>query len=494
MTTAGRERFGLQLALGLVVACVLLTGGAEAALGAPADLDRTFGSNGSVAVEGPAGSQLHTQAPAKMALGPGGEVFVLYANEQPCAGFSGCSIDWSVEKLSPDGVRDGSFGVGPGSALTVHGNEYEPAALAVGPDGKPVVAALDGGRVVVARFEGQGHVEAMLGAGESNPLFGGAYTPPVVAVQGDGKVVVAVGNAEDLRIVRYLPNGERDPGFGNGGEATMSIGTRSRPAGLLLGSSGTIGLAAPQCCGGSPPYGEGIGFVRFLANGQPDPGLAGSGKTLLPTPGAQSNVEAAALAPDGGIYIVFEVNGGSSATVGSVVKLRPDGSVDTAFGKDGYSRIPLTVDALAVDASGRLVAGGWSGSGAVFRMRSGGGADRTFDGGAEAKLAAIGPATAVALQSKGKIVALTEPCCGTTKSFTLFRLVGGNDRTRCLGHRATIVGTQGKDELTGTPHRDVIAALGGADKVRGLGGPDLICGGKGRDALLGGPGRDTVRP
>jgi Domain of unknown function (DUF5122) beta-propeller len=317
MTTTGRERARLQLALVLVAACAFLVSGAECAMGAPADLDRTFGNHGQAVVEGPAGSQLHTQAPAKMALGPGGEVFVLYANEPPCTGFSGCAIDWSVEKLSADGVRDAGFGSGPGSALTVRGNEYEPAALAVGPDGKPVVAALDGGRVVVARFDGQGHVEAMLGAGDANPLFGGAYTPPVVAVQADGKVVVAVGSAEELRVVRYLPSGERDPGFGNAGEATMTLGTRSRPAGLLLGSSGTISLAAPQCCGGSPPYGEGIGFARFLANGQPDPGLAGSGHTLLATPGARGNVGAAALAPDGGVYIVFEVDSDTSATVGT---------------------------------------------------------------------------------------------------------------------------------------------------------------------------------
>ncbi|MGH2974717.1 MAG: hypothetical protein ACRDLL_07615 [Solirubrobacterales bacterium] len=181
-----------------------------------------------------------------MALGPGGEIFVLYANQQPCAGFSGCSIDWSVERLSPDGIRDGSFGTGPGSVLTVHGNEYEPAALAVGADGKPLVAGLDAGRVVLARFDQQGHVESTLGASDSNPLFGVAYTPPVVAVQGDGKVVVAVGSAEELRIVRYMPGGERDPGFGNAGEATMTLGTRSRPTGLLLGATGSISLAAPS--------------------------------------------------------------------------------------------------------------------------------------------------------------------------------------------------------------------------------------------------------
>lgn len=497
MTTwEGARGPGARLASWLLASLTLaLVGSVATALGAaPADLDRSFGVRGSAVVEGSAGSAFHTQAPARMALGSEGEVFVLYANEPPCAGFGGCAIEWSVEKLSAGGVRDPGFGAGPGAALVVHGNEYEPAALAVGPDGKPVVAALDGGRVVVARFDGTGHLEATLGAAESNPLFGGAYTPPVLAVQSDGKVVVAAGSAEELRVIRYLPGGERDPGFGEGGEARITVGTRSRPAGVMLGSSGTISLAAPQCCGGSPPYGEGIAFVRLLADGRPDPSLGGRGQVLLPTPGAQSNVEAAALAPDGGAYLAFEVNGGSSATTGTVVKLRPDGTADPAFGKNGYSRIPMTVDSLAVDAGGRLVAGGWSGSAAVFRMRPKGGADRSFDGGTEVKLAASGPATAVALQGKGKIVALAEPCCGTSKSFLLFRLAGGEARFRCLGHKATIVGTAKPDEIEGTPHRDVIVALGGADKVRALGGDDLVCGGKGRDTLLGGPGHDSVRP
>ncbi len=495
LTTAMRARFFLT-ALALLLTCGALAAvaGAASAAPAPADLDRGFGYHGVAAVEGPAGPSLHTQAPAEMALGPGGEIYVLYANEPPCAGFSGCAIEWSVERFSADGVRDAGFGTGPGSALTVHGNEYEPAALAVGSDGRPVVAALDQGRVVVARFDQSGHLEAMLGANDGNPLFGGAYEPPVLAVQGDGKVLVAVGDPEALRVVRYLPTGERDAGFGSGGEATLALETRNRPAGLMLGAGGTISIASPQCCGGSAPYGEGFALARFLPNGQPDPALAGRGQALFATPGARGNVEAAALAPDGSTYIAFEVNTEAVSTVGNLVKLRPDGSVDTAFGKNGYSRFPFTVDALAVDAKGRLVAGGWSGSAAVARMRPGGGLDRTFAAGTEAKLPASGPATAAALQAKGQIVALTEPCCGTTKSFSLYRLAGGTSQVRCLGYKATIVGTAKRDEIEGTPHRDVIAALGGADKVRALGGDDVICGGKGKDELFGGAGRDTVRP
>lgn len=489
MSSPRKKLFGLTLlacALGLV-----LSGLASAA---PAGLDRTFGAGGKVAVEGPAGAAFHTQAPPKMALGPGGEIFVLFANAAPCPEFSGCPIEWSVARYSADGVRDGGFGSGPGSVLSVTGNEYEPADLAVGPEGKPVVAALDKGRVVVARFDLSGHLETMLGATDPNPLFGGAYTPPVVAVQGDGKVLVAVGDTERLRLIRYLPNGERDPEFGSGGETSLELGTRSRPTGLLLGANGSISVAAPQCCGGSAPFPEAIAFARFLANGQPDTGLAGSGRLLLPSPGVESNVEAAALAPDGGAYLVFEVNSGATATVGNVIKLLPDGSVDRAFGKNGTSRFPLgSVDDLAVDGKGKIVAGGWSGTAAVSRMRPGGGPDRTFAGGTGVGLAATGPTTGLALQKGGKIVTLAEPCCGTTKAFTLFRLVGGSDHTRCLGHKATIVGTSGRDDLIGTPRRDVIAALGGADKVRGLGGADLICGGPGRDTLAGGAGRDRIR-
>jgi Ca2+-binding RTX toxin-like protein len=155
----------------------------------------------------------------------------------------------------------------------------------------------------------------------------------------------------------------------------------------------------------------------------------------------------------------------------------------------------ISVSDAIVDAKGRLVGVGWNGSVATFRLLSDGRVDRTFNGG-QGVTTVIGSdqegARAVALQSSGRVVVLGESLC-CAKEFALVRLLGGTDHTRCLGHRATIAGTQGKDELTGTPRRDVIAALGGKDKVRALGGADLICGGKGHDVLFGGPGRDQVR-
>ncbi len=62
----------------------------------------------------------------------------------------------------------------------------------------------------------------------------------------------------------------------------------------------------------------------------------------------------------------------------------------------------------------------------------------------------------------------------------------------CDGKIATILGTEGNDNLAGTEGNDVIVGLGGNDTIDGKGGNDLICGGTGADNLSGGNGNDTL--
>jgi Ca2+-binding RTX toxin-like protein len=63
---------------------------------------------------------------------------------------------------------------------------------------------------------------------------------------------------------------------------------------------------------------------------------------------------------------------------------------------------------------------------------------------------------------------------------------------RCLGKKATIVGTAKADKIKGTAGADVIAGLNGNDVISGLGGNDLICGGDGKDKINGGAGDDRI--
>jgi Ca2+-binding RTX toxin-like protein len=62
----------------------------------------------------------------------------------------------------------------------------------------------------------------------------------------------------------------------------------------------------------------------------------------------------------------------------------------------------------------------------------------------------------------------------------------------CRGVDATIVGTNGADDIHGTASRDVIVAKGGADDIEGRGGNDLICAGSGNDHAEGDDGNDTI--
>ncbi|HEY8501968.1 MAG TPA: hypothetical protein VIL21_04735, partial [Solirubrobacterales bacterium] len=395
------------------------------AAAAPADLDRSFGGgDGNVGVEGPFGTTLPRDAGARMAVGPHDEIFVLYSNYPACEPPGTCSVSLSVLRYDADGRRDLSFGAGPGSQLTVEESPAfgSPFDLAIGLDGKPVVAAGDGGRIVVARFDQMGRLDPTFGSGgvsSSIPLT--PFEPPVVAVQPDGKVVVAVegtfeGEGKRLELGRYLPDGAPDPGFGIGGEAAMTLGTRTRPAGVMLGPGGTATVATPQCCGGSRQFGSGFSLARFLPEGRPDPGFDGDGQLLFSTPGLEATVEAAALGPDGSTFVVFEEGTEIRYTTGNVVKLSSAGVLDPAFGSSGRVSfgdrldVSRSYDAL-VDAQGRLVGVGWGGVAVAYRLRADGGIDRTFNGGQAFPFGvgdAHASAAAVGLQSDGGIVVLTE--------------------------------------------------------------------------------------
>jgi len=66
------------------------------------------------------------------------------------------------------------------------------------------------------------------------------------------------------------------------------------------------------------------------------------------------------------------------------------------------------------------------------------------------------------------------------------------DPPKCQGKTATIVGSNGPDQLRGTQQADVFVALGGSDTVVGRRGNDIVCAGGGKDTVGGGAGRDAI--
>jgi len=487
--------------IGLGCVSAYLAGFASSALATPGpgDLDRSFGNAGIVS-----GDTYVTDAWASMRVGPEGEIFVLTPNATNCGPTELCkAVTLQLARYARDGARDPSFGAG--AQLAVAQNQYEHSALAVAPDGKPVIAALDGQSVTVARFGRDGLPDPGFGFdGVADAALGGASgNPPVVAVQADGRVLVAYeasggGNEAILTLARFLADGRLDPSFGHSGSAEITA-SLAKPVGLALREGGGFDVGISQCCRGEGGAALEVGLDRLLPDGSLDPSLGATGKRIVPRPTA-SYLEAIAAAPGGKTYLVANEERRGSV----VVRLLPNGFLDPGFGKGGEVQLGPAVGAatnisqIAVDGSGRLVgaAGYYGGGSHLFRLLPTGLPDRTFGAGREATVPAAGlnvSSSGFGFQPGGRIVMIVESGPSSGHTYELARLVGGNSKVRCLGKRAMIVGTAARETIVGTNGRDVIAALGGADKVRGLAGNDLICGGRGQDSIFGGGGKDRVR-
>jgi uncharacterized delta-60 repeat protein len=432
-----------------------------------------------------------------------------------------------VSRFRPNGLPDASFGtdgVRGVFGLREQGNSGSLGhSLAVGKDGKVIVAAVDREGPALARLNPNGSLDRSFGdQGVTRVDLGGQVSEISVAVQNDGRIVVAADSATFAQeptvvVARYTRQGAPDPTFNRGTPAVTSLGTEL--GGFdLVGDGGTVLAGTPQCClsGGSEVH-----VARLNAHGFADRGFGSRGRHFAVGVAQPVAVGTAIALHDGRIDVIGE--GGESAFA---LRLLPDGRLDPTFARAGivYMQGVLSRPRAAVDEHGRLVIAGEGkvSSAAGFepfvlqmlRRLPNGRRDRTFGGGSPVFLhpPELGSpfeqvdVIGVGLQSHDRPVVLISAgscarVCSSPRTM-LVRYLGGDSRARCRGRRASIVGTRAGEELVGTPGGDVIAALGGDDVVRGRAGNDLICGGGGSDRLIGGaghdrfgrgPGRDRIR-
>src|SRR6266508_4693902 len=114
---------------------------------------------------------------------------------------------------------------------STHGLGYAGAA-ALQPDGKILAAGLGSGGFALARYKADGSLDQSFGeGGVVSTSIGYSEVASAVSVQPDGKIVaagavvqVADEGTTDFALARYMPNGELDPSFGDGGIVTTSFG------------------------------------------------------------------------------------------------------------------------------------------------------------------------------------------------------------------------------------------------------------------------------
>ena len=233
---------------------------------------------------------------------------------------------------------------------------------------------------------------------------GGAYGV-AVAVQPDGKVVGVGSAAGDaltgvFALARYDAGGTLDPGFGDMGRVTTAISDGGDEArAVVIQPDGKIVAAGSNR--------ERFELARYDAGGTLDPTFGTDGiVTTNPTPDVDI-VNGMVLQPNGKILVAGVATPGSPWRPRfALARYTPEGSLDPSFGEGGIVISRLGIGrALALQADGRIVVAGFSGSGfALARYHRDGSLDRTFGGDGTVDAPANGGAFSVAVQPDGRIV------------------------------------------------------------------------------------------
>lgn len=495
----------------LLVCFCLCAGLVSSAAAAPGDVDRTFGQEGIARVQTDQGVYAY---PEDMAIGSGGEIYVLrgllHCSTTPCTN------EQQVSRFTPGGLLDSSFGVagvrtlmretGAGGFVNTHNG-----SIALVPGGGVIVGSTVNGALLLGKLNPDGSPDAGFGeGGEVRTTLSAPIDRVRLAVQADGRIVAGAEplygyGGEAVLVTRFTAQGLPDPSFRGGNALITSLG--SGFGGIALSGGRTV-IAGPRCCGADGQ--RAVHLARIDQSGVFDRGFGREGERFVDDVTEGAGVAALIVLPKGGILVVGSGSTGKGDSY--ALKLRSSGALDRTFGRRGVAYLrdeSLIVNDATVDRAGRLLIAGSDpkpnprSQGAprvlsVLRLLPNGRRDPTFAGGALLHFPSLlaGHADAVGLQQGRRLVVLASrsECfrsCDPPRAI-LTRFLGGTSGSRCLGRKATIIGTRESETLVGTPHRDVIAALAGSDRVFGRGGGDLICGGLGNDQLVGGEGRDRL--
>jgi uncharacterized delta-60 repeat protein len=291
------------------------------------------------------------------------------------------------------GQLDFGFGAGDGILFTNFTRGFDAAYEAVvQSDGKIVVAgeaAGWGGRISLARYNADGTLDSSFGLGDGKLVtnltrgFDGALE---VAVQGDGKIVVAgtaSGAGGKFALVRYEPDGSLDSTFGGDGIVTTNFtGGADVAYGLVVLSDGK--LIAGGRAGGA---GGRFALVRYEPDGSLDSTFGGDGKVTTNFTRGDDDIDTVVIQADGRIVVAGTSNRNGRAPHFALARYNANGSLDQSFGGDGKvtTRFSRTFDgafALGVQPSDQklVAAGSAGGKVGLARYRVNGSLDPSFSG------------------------------------------------------------------------------------------------------------------
>jgi uncharacterized delta-60 repeat protein len=204
--------------------------------------------------------------------------------------------------------------------------------------------------------------------GKVTTAIGGQDFATAVAIQSDGKIVVAGyslnGANDDFALARYNTDGSLDTTFDTDGKVTTAIGASvDRASAVAIQSDGKILVAGFSSDGFSTDF----ALARYNADGSLDTTFSSDGKVTTAIGASYDYASAMAIQSNGKIVVA------GSALINytddfALARYNADGSLDTTFQIAGKATTAIRSDdsahAVAIQSDGKIVVVGetWGGS------------------------------------------------------------------------------------------------------------------------------------
>ncbi len=354
--------------------------------------------------------------------------------------------------------------------------------IEIQPDGKAVIVGMSG--FEVARFNVNGTVDNTFD-GDGLAQVPSLSQSNALAIQTDGKIVVAGVSAGDLALARFNSNGSLDTTFDGDGIATLVLPDSQELFDIAIQPNGQIVVGGNT---GPSIFLQDFMVVRFNANGSPDASFGPTGIGVIQTSfNAADSLSSVALQTDGGI-VAGGYTSGSNFDF-ALLRITTGGSLDSTFDMDGKLTTSIRdedfLNKVLIQPDGRIIATGrtrntsQSLNAAVVRYNPNGSLDTSFDvdGIATTNDGAFEETSDGTLQPDGKII-VTERRDFNNSALVRFNSNGSLD-TSFHGDGKFVFPAS---SYTNTSARAVAVQPDGKIIISGSQGPDLFL-----SRLLGDP-------
>ncbi len=390
---------------------------------AAGDLDPTFDGDGVVFT------------PVGPSSNAGSAVVVDSAGRIVVAGTSSNGLEgqFVLIRYNSDGSLDTSFGTNGIVTTDFSSGTDSASSVAIDSQGRIIVAGTSNNNFAVARYNPDGSLDTTFDSdGKVTTSVGsGGASGNSVAIQTDDKIVVTGeannGSNDDFAVVRYNTDGSLDTSFDSDGIVLTDLNSNSadQSYAVAIDSSGKIIVAGRSYV----TFDVDVAVARYNTDGSLDTSFDSDGIVITDLNGTGSAEQANAVAIDENDRIVVAGNTNSDF---AVFRYNTDGSLDTAFDSDGKQTVGFGNSAyatsVAIDSNGKIILAGNAGDGfAVARLDADGSLDTGFATNGKF-LTYFGtmesPANAVTVDSFDRIVATGSAYPVNSQNFAVARLLG----------------------------------------------------------------------